>query len=266
METSDREHVETCNSYAEECLRGALDFVSEFDPASSANQRLWRRAGGTFIGLTIGENAAKLVHPLLSCWQGWAEEEECGWDYFAAVQESPVQYAGFIEESWHYLVYCLTSGVLDAIRHATHSPDTFPLSDLRFQFPWELVDASWLAVSAAARLDDPRCKGHGPLTVSGLSVLESSLRQEFAKVVAGSRSAIPPEDRTIPMAYRRAAGLMGKGNSQDAAEWLSKSVADGSIPCEHISRQTHVFSRKFFPESVWHLIIPKVTATQPKST
>jgi len=62
---------------------------------------------------------------------------------------------------------------------------------------------------------------------------------------------ISPEDRTIPMSYRKAAKLMGKGTSQDAAEWLSKRVADGVITCEHLSRQSHVFSKRDFPESVW---------------
>lgn len=71
-----------------------------------------------------------------------------------------------------------------------------------------------------------------------------------------SVSEITPEERTIPMSYRRAAKLMGKGSSQDDAEWLSKSVSDGSIPCIHITRQTHVFSRNWFPKEVWPQIVP----------
>ena len=71
-------------------------------------------------------------------------------------------------------------------------------------------------------------------------------------------------DRTIPMAYRRAAKLMGKGDSQDAAEWLSKSVKNGKIVCEHVTRQMHVFSRRDFPENVWPRILPP--ESQPKST
>lgn len=66
---------------------------------------------------------------------------------------------------------------------------------------------------------------------------------------------IPPEERTKPMSYRRAAKLMGKGDSRDAAEWLSASVKDDSIRCEHISRQTHVFSRCDFPKEAWRLIL-----------
>lgn len=197
------ERIETCNCYAEECLRDISALVSEFDPASSSNQRLWRRAGGTFYGLTIGENAAKLIHPLLSCWQEWAAEEDCGWEDFAATHEFPVQYAGFIEESWHYLVYRLSSSVLEAIWHATSAPDSFPFVDLRFHFPWELVDASWARVSAAARLDNPG-SGLGPLTISGLALVESSLRQEYARVCA----AKPSRGLTVPDGWDFSPGVV----------------------------------------------------------
>jgi hypothetical protein len=75
-------------------------------------------------------------------------------------------------------------------------------------------------------------------------------------------SQIAAENRTKPMSYRKAAKYMGKGDSQDAAEWLSKCVGDGTIKCEHASRQTHVFCRNNFPKSAWPQIMP---ATQPKS-
>jgi hypothetical protein len=68
---------------------------------------------------------------------------------------------------------------------------------------------------------------------------------------------IPPEERTIPLTFRRAAKLMGKAGGKDAAEWLSASVKDGSIRCEHITRQTHVFSKLDFPGDAWPLILPK---------
>lgn len=69
-------------------------------------------------------------------------------------------------------------------------------------------------------------------------------------------ATIPSEDRTMPMSFRRAARLMGKGDSQDAAEWLSQSVKDGSIPCESVTRQTHFFSRASFPKSAWPQVCP----------
>ena len=84
-----------------------------------------------------------------------------------------------------------------------------------------------------------------------------AIREAARLLLAGQSPTIPSVERTVPMSYRRAAKLMGKGDSQDAAEWLSKSVADGSIPCDHISRQTHVFSRKSFPEAAWPQITPK---------
>jgi hypothetical protein len=57
---------------------------------------------------------------------------------------------------------------------------------------------------------------------------------------------IPSEFRSAPMSYRKAATLMGKKDSRKSAEWLSKSVEDGSIVCERISRQSHVFDKRQF--------------------
>jgi hypothetical protein len=49
---------------------------------------------------------------------------------------------------------------------------------------------------------------------------------------------------------------MGKGNSKDAAEWLRACIKDGSIPCESLTRQSHVFRRTDFPAAVWPQITP----------
>jgi hypothetical protein len=70
-------------------------------------------------------------------------------------------------------------------------------------------------------------------------------------------SQIPPNKRTKPMSFKTAAYFMGKGDSRDAAEWLSAAVRDGSVPCEHLSRQTHVFSLDDFPENIHTQILPK---------
>ena len=58
------------------------------------------------------------------------------------------------------------------------------------------------------------------------------------------------------MTFRKAAALLGKGNSRDAAEWLSKSVEDGRYDCERITRQNHVFNMQQFPKPVWPKIVP----------
>jgi hypothetical protein len=82
--------------------------------------------------------------------------------------------------------------------------------------------------------------------------------------VSPAEKKIPAEERTKPMSYRSAALLLGKGKSKDAAEWLSASVKNGAIPCEHISRQMHVFSKLSFPENVWFLILPDSSQTDGK--
>ena len=76
----------------------------------------------------------------------------------------------------------------------------------------------------------------------------------------------PADERTKPMSYRQAARYMGKGNSQDAAEWLSKCVRDGTIRCRHLSRQSHVYSIRDFPQTVRSQILPNSPPTQPKPT
>jgi hypothetical protein len=88
-------------------------------------------------------------------------------------------------------------------------------------------------------------------------------RESFGAALATMEgTSIPANERTKPMSYRRAAALMGKGDSQDAAEWLAACVADGSIRCEHKSRQTHIFSLRDFPADA----LDKIRPTQPKST
>jgi hypothetical protein len=71
------------------------------------------------------------------------------------------------------------------------------------------------------------------------------------------RRKIPPIKRTRPMSYREAARHMGKGDSRDAAEWLSAAVEEGAFACEHVSRQTHIFSVDDFPKGVRTSILPR---------
>ena len=92
------------------------------------------------------------------------------------------------------------------------------------------------------------------------NTLAKHLRIEMGR---DRQARIPPDERTRPMSFRRAAKLMGKGTSRDAAEWLSASVRDGTIRCEHVSRQTHIFSKYDFPKSAWPQILPESPATGP---
>ena len=71
------------------------------------------------------------------------------------------------------------------------------------------------------------------------------------------KTSIGPDERTIPLSHRKAGKLIGKGDSQHAARWVASGVEQGTIPCEHISRQSHVFSMKSFPANARKNILPK---------
>jgi hypothetical protein len=66
-----------------------------------------------------------------------------------------------------------------------------------------------------------------------------------------SRSRIPPAKRTRPMTLREAARFMGYGSSRDAAERLRAAIAAGSVQCESLTRQQHVFHLDDFPSEKW---------------
>lgn len=93
--------------------------------------------------------------------------------------------------------------------------------------------------------------------IQDMNEIVDILRREVEKRERKLSDRISPEKRTRPMSFKRAARLMGKGDSKDAAEWLSQCVQDGTFQCEHVSRQNHVFSIDDFPESVWPTIRPK---------
>lgn len=106
----------------------------------------------------------------------------------------------------------------------------------------------------------------GALLIGELQGIADLSVQAIDKLLAAAPiieqgDTISAADRTKPMTLKQAAKLMGKGtkygSGKDAAEWLSKSIADGSIPCEQITRQQRVFSKQSFPETVWPKILPE---------
>jgi hypothetical protein len=66
---------------------------------------------------------------------------------------------------------------------------------------------------------------------------------------------IPPEQRTRPMTLQEAARLMGYAQSK-RAEILSKSIKDGTVLAEKLSRQSYIFSCGDFPKTVWSKVVP----------
>ena len=84
--------------------------------------------------------------------------------------------------------------------------------------------------------------------------LLSALQQTRAKTGAAT---IPPEFRTCAMTKRKAASYLRKGNADSAVEWLNQCIKDGTISCETLSRQSHVFDVRQFPDNVREHLLPK---------
>jgi hypothetical protein len=70
---------------------------------------------------------------------------------------------------------------------------------------------------------------------------------------------IPPKYRTKPLTLKQAARFMGYGSGKDAAERLRQAIEAGSVRCERLTRQQHVFDKREFPEDQW----PQVAASGP---
>ncbi len=67
---------------------------------------------------------------------------------------------------------------------------------------------------------------------------------------------IPSEFRTRAMSKAKAAAYLRGGNVDSGVEWLNNCIADGTIYCETLSRQSHVFDVRQFPAKVQSQIRP----------
>ena len=61
---------------------------------------------------------------------------------------------------------------------------------------------------------------------------------------------IPAEYRTKTMSKAQAAKLLGRSNRDSGVKWLNQCIADGTITCESLSCQSHIFDCRQFPKSV----------------
>ncbi len=77
---------------------------------------------------------------------------------------------------------------------------------------------------------------------------------------SGERGAspIPAEHRTRAMSKCKAAKYLGRPNPDSGVKWLNKCIEDGTISCETLSAQSHVFDRRQFPDAVQGSIVPAV--------
>ena len=62
--------------------------------------------------------------------------------------------------------------------------------------------------------------------------------------------AIPTEFRSKPITKTLAAKLLGKPNADSGVVWLNSCIKDGTITSESVSRQSHFFDIRHFPDSV----------------
>jgi hypothetical protein len=53
------------------------------------------------------------------------------------------------------------------------------------------------------------------------------------------------------MTLKEAARLMGFGGDKKGAESLRSTINAGTVKCETLNREQHVFSKLDFPEAVW---------------
>jgi hypothetical protein len=93
-----------------------------------------------------------------------------------------------------------------------------------------------------------------PRRVDGLVQIESADPNEGSD---REPKKIPPEFRTFAMSKKKAASYIKPGNPDSGVEWLTNCIKDGSISCQTLSRERHVFDIRDFPESVRSAIRPK---------
>jgi hypothetical protein len=96
-------------------------------------------------------------------------------------------------------------------------------------------------------------------TLDDLARRLSAASPQNEAIAAASRppeggSTIPSRYRTIAMTKQKAAGYLRPGNPDSAVDWLNQCIADGTIPCETLTRQSHVFDVRNFPESAYQFI------------
>jgi hypothetical protein len=243
----------------EEAMIAGADGLVECCGSTATSWHRWliAFAGDTYRAITdclgevdqINEWATVIESPDVPAEKGWGRTEShpCELPGLPDAFKSPGEFA----EWWLEEVECVQECV-----DACGWPDPIRLeAELEREFvgAWKHKDSG----------DQPEEKVSIPTRLQ--STILKALDGQALKKPQEQADKIPPEERTVPMSYRRAARLMGKGDGKDAAEWLSASVIDGSIRCEHLSRQTHVFSKLVFHDSVWPQILPKSPKNPPNS-
>jgi hypothetical protein len=113
-----------------------------------------------------------------------------------------------------------------------------------------IADAEWESRQAKLAM---------PAVVNGEACFEtstSSSTKDSSNEPRKTVNAIPAEYRTVAMPKSKAAGYLRPGNRKSAVRWLSQCIEDGTISCESLSPNSHVFDIRQFPVTVHASIRP----------
>jgi hypothetical protein len=97
----------------------------------------------------------------------------------------------------------------------------------------------------------------GPPSSADAEIKTPIVNGKPERQVAEAPAGVPAEFRTQAMSKKKAATYLRQGNSDSAVEWLTQCIVDGTISCESLSRQSHVFDVRQFPAAVQGQIRPQ---------
>lgn len=175
-----------------------------------------------------------------------AEHDRKAWDEFNRLRR----------EVYRILMPTIWSEVLDA--EQAGDVEQAKLLDLDADRRWR--EATGLpAITSFSKLETIMAA----IQAAGYPPSDAGLRAwTYARVQQGKEpdrttaTDIPAEFRTKAITKTRAALLLRGGNPDSAVEWLNQCIEDGTVSCETLSRQSHVFDVRQFPESARDQLLP----------
>lgn len=215
----------------------------------------------------------------LEAWDDDAFESFTAWQWFASSNPQPIFGFGISAGSHHHLVSALRVQIISEVWSILSIHSRF---DLDREANWVHMVPLEELLSAFEKLVIWGTLGARPLSNARNLWLELSeehdrtitLLLQFPTMGLRGRQPegenhvrISAADRTKPMTLGEAAKHLGRvGSKKDCAEWLRNCIKEGTIRCESIGRQSHVFDRNQFPETAWPKLLPnKTSESGPKS-
>lgn len=206
-------------------------------------------------------------------------ESFTAWQWFASSNQQLVRGFGQVAGSNHHLVSVLRFAIVNDVWTALRIESRFDLQ----------LDKDWVPRVPPSELRQTIerlvfCGKFGGRPLHHSRNLRIDLIEEYDRTVTmllqiprvglRSRQAEPEfaerisaDVRTRPMTLGEAAKYLGRvGSKKDCAAWLRNCINEGTIRCESIGRQSHVFDKTQFPETAWPKLLPiKSGESGPKS-